>query len=82
MVFLQSRRSLLCKDLYNLGGLRGRERLNRVVWMWFGALPGAFGLGRAQPQRRGTMNNVDVVSFIYGRICPGMIIFVSCTWIH
>ena len=25
----------------------------RVVWMWFGALPGAFGLGRAQPQRRG-----------------------------
>ena len=26
----------------------------RVVWMWFGALPGAFGLGRAQPQRRGT----------------------------
>ena len=26
----------------------------RVVWMWFGALHGAFGLGRAQPQRRGT----------------------------
>ena len=26
----------------------------RVVWMWFGALPGASGLGRAQPQRRGT----------------------------
>ena len=26
----------------------------RVVWMWFGAFPGAFGLGRAQPQRRGT----------------------------
>ena len=26
----------------------------RVVWMWFGVLPGAFGLGRAQPQRRGT----------------------------
>ena len=24
------------------------------MWMWFGALPGAFGLGRAQPQRRGT----------------------------
>ena len=24
----------------------------RVVWMWFGAFPGAFGLGRAQPQRR------------------------------
>ena len=23
-------------------------------WMWFGAFPGAFGLGRAQPQRRGT----------------------------
>ena len=22
----------------------------RVVWMWFGAFPGAFGLGRAQPQ--------------------------------
>ena len=31
---------------------RGRTR--RVVWMWFGAFPGAFGLGRAQPQRRGT----------------------------
>ena len=27
---------------------------NTGVWMWFGALPGAFGLGRAQPQRRGT----------------------------
>ena len=26
----------------------------RVVWMWFGAFPGAIGLGRAQPQRRGT----------------------------
>ena len=26
----------------------------RVVWMWFGAFPGAFGLGRAQPQRRGS----------------------------
>ena len=26
----------------------------RVVWMWFGAFPGAFGRGRAQPQRRGT----------------------------
>ena len=25
-----------------------------TMWMWFGALPGAFGLGRAQPQRRGT----------------------------
>ena len=25
-----------------------------VVWMWFGAFPGAFGLGRAEPQRRGT----------------------------
>ena len=25
----------------------------RVVWVWFGAFPGAFGLGRAQPQRRG-----------------------------
>ena len=24
------------------------------MWMWFGAFPGAFGLGRAQPQRRGT----------------------------
>ena len=24
------------------------------VWMWFGAFPGAFGLGRAQHQRRGT----------------------------
>ena len=26
----------------------------RVVWRWFGAFPGAFGLGRAQPQCRGT----------------------------
>ena len=26
----------------------------RVVWMWFGAFPGAFGLGRAQPLRRGS----------------------------
>ena len=26
----------------------------RKMWMWFGAFPGAFGLGRAQPQRRGT----------------------------
>ena len=38
---------------------RGRRelevtRMRRVVWMWFGAFPGAFGLGRAQPQRRGT----------------------------
>ena len=24
--------------------------------LWFGAFPGAFGLGRAQPQRRGTMD--------------------------
>ena len=28
----------------------------RVVWMWFGAFPCAFGLGRAQPQRRGTQS--------------------------
>ena len=26
----------------------------RSGMMWFGAFPGAFGLGRAQPQRRGT----------------------------
>ena len=25
----------------------------RVVWMWFGALPGAFGLGRAHPPSPG-----------------------------
>ena len=31
------------------------EMLTRQhVGMWFGAFPGAFGLGRAQPQRRGT----------------------------
>ena len=29
------------------------ERI-KEKWMWFGAFPGAFGLGRAQPQRRGT----------------------------
>ena len=27
---------------------------SEVAQSWFGALPGAFGLGRAQPQRRGT----------------------------
>ena len=35
-------------------GFPGALPQRRVVWMWFGALPGAFGLGRAQPQRRGT----------------------------
>ena len=29
---------------------RGAWRLPFLVWMWFGAFPGAFGLGRAQPQ--------------------------------
>ena len=29
--------------------------------MWFGAFPGAFGLGRAQPQRRGDPDNHDGV---------------------
>ena len=31
-------------------------RANRMLGRgeWFGAFPGAFGLGRAQPQRRGT----------------------------
>ena len=49
------------------GGFKGLDLIDRVpdeLWMevrdivhetgWFGALPGAFGLGRAQPQRRGT----------------------------
>ena len=27
---------------------------SRTQLGWFGAFPGAFGLGRAQPQRRGT----------------------------
>ena len=37
------------------GSKRPASRLERrAVWMWFGAFPGAFGLGRAQPQRRGT----------------------------
>ena len=27
-------------------------QLPALVWMWFGAFHGAFGLGRAQPQRR------------------------------
>ena len=35
-------------------GFPGALPQRRVVWMWFGAFPGAFGLGRAQPQRRGT----------------------------
>ena len=37
-----------------LRNLYGALPQRRVVWMWFGAFPGAFGLGRAQPQRRGT----------------------------
>ena len=44
-----------CEDGNPMGVVklcRGPQR--RVVWMWFGAFPGAFGLGRAQPQRRGT----------------------------
>ena len=36
------------------GSLRKDLPQRGVVWMWFGAFPGAFGLGRAQPQRRGT----------------------------
>ena len=35
-------------------GFPGALPQRRVVWMLFGAFPGAFGLGRAQPQRRGT----------------------------
>ena len=35
-------------------GFPGALPQRRFVWMWFGAFPGAFGLGRAQPQRRGT----------------------------
>ena len=34
-------------------GFPGALPQRRVVWMWFGAFPGAVGLGRAQPQRRG-----------------------------
>ena len=37
----------------HVGGATGLPQ-RRVVWMWFGAFPGAIGLGRAQPQRRGT----------------------------
>ena len=33
--------------------LDGITELIDVMWMWLGAFPGAFGLGRAQPQRRG-----------------------------
>ena len=32
-------------------GFPGALPQRRVVWMWVGAFPGAFGLGRAQPQR-------------------------------
>ena len=35
-------------------GLPWSSPQRRVVWMWFGAFPGVFGIGRAQPQRRGT----------------------------
>ena len=42
---------------------RGLGPGDALMWMWFGALPGAFGLGRAQPQRRGTspcaMSSID-----------------------
>ena len=31
-------------------GFPGALPQRRVVWMWFGAFPGAFGLGKAQPQ--------------------------------
>ena len=37
-------------------GFPGAPPQRRVVWMWFGAFPGAFGLGRAQPQRRGVVS--------------------------
>ena len=30
-------------------GFPGALPQRRVVWMWFGAFPGAFGLGRASP---------------------------------
>ena len=33
-------------------GLLKYAGINKNMWMWFGAFPGAFGLGRAQPQRR------------------------------
>ena len=33
-------------------------KIPHAMWMWFGAFPGAFGLGRAQPQRRGTTTMV------------------------
>ena len=36
------------------GSLPQTRRGLTLMWMWFGAFPGAFGLGRAQPQRRGT----------------------------
>ena len=42
------------RDLIEAEDIKKRWPQRRVVWMWFGAFPGAFGLGRAQPQRRGT----------------------------
>ena len=44
----------LVEDGQLLEQLMSSVAQRRVVWMWFGAFPGAFGLGRAQPQRRGT----------------------------
>ena len=35
-------------------GFPGALPQRRVVWMWFGAFPGAFGLGRAQPRDQGS----------------------------
>ena len=34
--------------------LTSKTQATTVILQWFGAFPGAFGLGRAQPQRRGT----------------------------
>ena len=44
--------------------MNGALPQRRVVWMWFGALPGAFGRGRAQPQRRGKSSEQEEPPFL------------------
>ena len=47
-------------------GFPGALPQRRVGWVWFGAFPGAFGLGRAQPQLRGTSPWAGLPSSLQG----------------